>query len=187
MRSLMPEFARLVPVLLSSLLAAGLAGADCGTARQAHERWLAGSFTVERRLHISLNGDLVKLQVARLSYVDGELDTEVVEDEVLAKSVAFDGEGDMVVAIPFACDRLRSVGSGRFELSSEDGTETALFELDLERRALVPVEWRLEARERFLFKKLHLDGRAEYSNFEWRRERAVVPESAGEPVGDAGT
>lgn len=98
------------------------------------------------------------------------MDVQVLEEEIVSKSLVLDGEGDPVLDLVFSCARIEVLGEGRFALTSEDGTETATFALDAERDALRPVRWRLETTERFLFKKLEIEGLAEYGDFEWRDE-----------------
>lgn len=142
---------------------------ECATVQRAHERLLDSSFEVGRTFRMSVNGKLKKREVARLTYSAGELETEVIEDEVHSKVLVFDSEDeDFVLEIEFACERLEEAGEGRYELTSEDGLEVAEFELEEETGALRPVAWRLDTTARLLFKKLVMEGRAEYSGFEWR-------------------
>ena len=161
-------------VLLLWPLLTGMASAECERVREAHDRLLAESFEVERRFELSMNGKPKRRELARLTSVEGVLETEVLEEEVLSKGLVLEGEGeDFVLGIGFSCDRLEALGEGRFELTSEDGLERAELELDPERGALRPVGWRLEARERFLFKKLLIEGRADYRGFRWLELRAL--------------
>lgn len=119
---------------------------------------------------MSVNGKLKKRELAHLAYSAGELETEVLDEEVLSKNMVFEGgEGkDFALDADFSCDRLRRIAGGRIELASDDGLEVVVFELDEERGALRPVNWSLDTTERFLFKKFVVAGRAEYSSFEWR-------------------
>ena len=138
-------------------------------AREAHDRFLQSSFEVERTFRMSVNGNLKKREVARLRYSEGELETVVLEDEVLSKAMVFEGEGkDFALEFEFDCERLEALGDGRYALTSQDGLEIAEFDLDEETGALVPVAWRLDTTERFLFKRFVMEGRVEYSGFEWR-------------------
>lgn len=158
----------LVLLLLWPILVA-LTPEECATIGRAHERLLESSFEVERTFSMSVNGNLKKREVARLTYSAGELATEVVEDEVLSKVMVFESDGkDFVLEIRFACDRLEGTGEGLYELASEDGLEVAEFELEDATGALRPVAWRLDTTERFLFRKLVMAGRAQYSGFEWK-------------------
>lgn len=163
-----PRARMLVIVLLWPALVA-MTPDECATVQRAHERLLNSSFEVERTFRMSINGNLKKREVTLLTYSAGELETEVIEDEVHSKILVFDSEGeDFVLEIEFACERLEEVGDGRYELTSEDGLEVAEFELDDETDALRPVTWRLDTTARLLFKKLVMEGRTEYSGFEWK-------------------
>lgn len=148
----------------------GLAPAQCPSLETAHERFLAGSFALERHFRFSVNGKLKRREVAKLAYAQGVTDIEVLEIEILSKGLVLDGEGDPVIDLVFSCARLEGLGANRFALTSEDGTETAIFALDSERNALRPIRWRLMTTERFLFKKFEIEGVAEYGDFEWRDE-----------------
>ena len=144
---------------------------ECSAVRQAHERLLEGSFEVERTFRLSVNGDLKNREVARLTYSAGELETEVVEYEAFSKMWVHENEGkDFVLEIRFSCERLEAAGEGRYELTSEDGSEVAEFELGDESGALRPVAWRSDETARLLFKKFAISARAEYSGFEWCAE-----------------
>ena len=57
-----------------------------------------------------------------------------------------------------------------------DGREVAEFRLDEEAAAWVPIAWRLDTTERFLFKKFVMEGRVEYAGFEWTAPRAEPSE-----------
>lgn len=148
----------------------GLAPSECPPLESAHERFVTGSFALERTFLFKINGALKRREVANLAYTDGALKIEVLEEETLSKGLAIDGEGDPVLDLAFSCARLEALGEGRFALTSEDGTETATFLLDAERQALRPVEWRFGTTERFLFKKFEIEGLADYADFEWRDE-----------------
>ena len=144
---------------------------ECSAVRQAHERLLEGSFEVERTFRLSVNGNLKNREVARLTYSAGELETEVVEYEAFSKMWVHENEGkDFVLEIRFSCERLEAAGEGRYELTSEDGSEVAEFELGDESGALRPVAWRSDETARLLFKKFAISARAEYSGFEWYAE-----------------
>ena len=145
----------------------GLAPSECPPLETAHQRFLAGSFALERTFLFRVNGALKRREVANLTYADGALEIEVLEEETPSKGLVIDGEGDPVVDLVFSCSRLDALGEGRFALTSEDGTETATFVLDAERQALRPVGWRFGTTERFLFKKFEIEGRADYDDFEW--------------------
>lgn len=146
----------------------GLTNDQCATAAAAHERFLESSFEVERLFEMSVNGNLKKREVARLVYSGGELAVEVIEDQVLSKGLVFEGEGkDFALETSFSCERIEADGDGHFDLASEDGLEVVEFVLDENSRALRPVSWRLDTIERFLFKKFVIEGRVQYSNFEW--------------------
>ncbi len=154
----------------------GLSADQCATVAAAHSRFREGSFAVERLFRMSVNGNLKKREVAHLVYADGELETEVLEEEVLSKGMVFEGEGkDFALESGFSCDRVEADGEGRFELTSEDGLEVIEFLMDEDQGALRPVSWRLDTTERFLFKRFVIEGRVEYSDFEWLEGR-VVPE-----------
>lgn len=161
-------------VLVASLGFQALATAaaspqDCSTATSAFERLLDGSFEVERTFRMSVNGNLKRREVVTLTSSGGEFEIEVLEDEVLSKSMVFeDGGKDFMLAFEFDCERLRVTRGGNFALISEDGLEVAEFRMDEKARALVPVSWRLDTTERFLFKKFVIEGRAEYTAFSWR-------------------
>ena len=147
----------------------GLSPDQCSSVAEAHQKLLDSSFSVERQFRMSVNGDLKKREVARLFQSEGQLETEVLEDEVLSKNMVFESEGkDFALDSEFTCGRVRSLDDGRWELASEDGLETVVFEMDEDRNALRPVAWTLDTTERFLFKKFVVEGRVEYSNFEWR-------------------
>lgn len=140
----------------------------CDRVREAHTRLREGSFEVERRFRISINGEPKRLEVALLTSSAGDLVTRVLKEEILSRGLVLEGDGkDFALGIDFSCDRLEALGDARFELTSEGGRERARFELDSERGALKPVDWRLEARERFLFKRLFIEGEAKYSGFRW--------------------
>jgi len=159
----------MIGLLLWPGLLVALTAEECSTAQGAHEKLLESSFEVERTFRMTVNDDLKKREVSLLSYSAGELETEVLEDEVHSKILVFDTEDeDFVLELPFACERLVEPAPGRYELTSEDGLEVAEFELDVEAGALRPVAWRLDTTARFLFKKLVMAGRVEYSGFEWK-------------------
>ncbi len=156
-----------MPLLWPLLVA--LTPEECSTVREAHERLLRSSFEVERTFRMTVNDDLKKREVTLLTYSEGELSTEILEEEQHSKMLVFDTEGeDFVLELPFSCERLAASEEGRFELASKDGLEVAVFELDAETGALRPLAWRLDTTARFLFKKLAMAGRVEYSGFEWK-------------------
>ncbi len=167
--NMLPSFS-LLSLLLLWPATVGLAPAQCPTLETAHERFLASSFTLERHFRFSVNGELKRREVARLAYADGVTDIEILEEEILSKSLVLDGQGDPVIDLAFSCARLEELSDGRFALNSEDEIETATFALDSERNALRPVRWHLITTERFLFKKFEIVGVAEYGDFEWDDE-----------------
>lgn len=170
-----------VGLALLWVLSSGMTSGACDRLRAAHTRLLEGSFALEREFSLSINGEPKRRQLARLTSTDGELVTEVVEEEVLSRGLVLDGKGgELALGIPFSCERVEALGSGRFELTSEDGLERVEFELDPRRDALLPLRWRLEARERFLFKKLLIEGSAEYRGFRWLESPAGAADRSRE-------
>lgn len=118
---------------------------------------------------MTVNDELKRREIARLSYAAGKLETEILEEETLSKLMVFEpDETDLALDVGFACERVEDLGQGRFAVTSEDGEEVAEFALDAERGALRPVSWRLESTARLLFKKLEFVGSAEYSGFRWK-------------------
>ena len=157
----------LVMAFLSGPALAALTTEDCSTVRKAHEELLASSFEVERTFQLSVNGHLKIREVALLTFSGGTLETEVIEYEQSSKMWVHDNEGkDFVLEITFACERLETGGDGSYELESEDGLEMATFQMRNETGDLRPVAWRTDETARFLFKKLSIEGRVEYTNFE---------------------
>ena len=145
-----------------------LTSEECSTVRRAHEQLLEGSFEVERTFRLSVNGDLKNREVALLTYSAGRLETEVVEYEAFSKIWVHENEGkDFVLEMELACERLEALGEGRYELTSEDGLEVAVFELADEPGALRFVAWRSDDEARLLLKKFAISARAEYADFEW--------------------
>lgn len=145
------------------------AGEDCAAARAARERLFDGGFEVVRTFTISINGKPKRREVARLSFEAGELEVTLLEEEVLSRGLVLESDGgDFFVDAKLACERLRRTGTSVYELDSEDGLEVVTFELDTESGTLRPLSWRLDTTERFLFKKLMIEGRATYSNLRRR-------------------
>jgi hypothetical protein len=139
---------------------------DCSELEAAHGSLLKASFSVERHFEARLNGKLVVRETTLLSYADGKLTKEVIEKEVFDKRVALEeGPGDPAVDLPFACERVRQLEDGRYELSSADGNESVLFSWDREEGILVPIAWINTEKKRFLFKKFLIEARATYHNF----------------------
>jgi len=156
-----------LPLLWGALV--GLSPADCPPVESAWEELVAGGFEVERSFRMTVNDDLKRREVARLRYAAGELETEILEEETLSKLMVFEPDDtDLALEVGFACERVEDLGEGRFSIVSENEEETAIFALDAERGALRPESWRLEAKARFLLKKLAIVGVADYSNFRWR-------------------
>ena len=153
-----------------------LAPGECRPLEEAHERFLASGFTATRSLQFSLNGQLKRREVARMSYSAANVDVIVVEEEVLSKNIVIEGEGDPLIDLEFSCSRLEALGRNRFVLRSEDGTETATFVLEPERRVVRPESWRLAETERFMFKKFEIEGAASYEDFGWTEGPAIEAE-----------
>ncbi|MDH3588569.1 MAG: hypothetical protein OEQ74_04125, partial [Gammaproteobacteria bacterium] len=70
-------------------------------------------------------------------------------------------------SVPFACDRLRRNEQGRFELEAPEDPEIVVFEYDADNAVLLPLSWNFDAKERFLFKKFHIQAQAIYSNLSY--------------------
>lgn len=152
-----------LPALLWPAMAA-LAEPRCQEIATAHEAMRNGSLRLERRLEMSVNGEPKKREVARLALEAGVLETEILEEETLSNVFVFDGRGDdPALGIKFDCARLERLSGNRYRLTSEDGLETAVFELTGGGAQAAPVEWRFATVERFLFRKLEIRGRADYT------------------------
>jgi hypothetical protein len=165
-------------VLLAPLWAAlvGLSPAECPPIEEAYHELEASSFEVLRTFRFTVNDNLKRRELARLRYTGGELETEILEQETLSKTMVFEpDETDLALEVGFACERVEDLGEGRFAVASEDGTERAVFALDSERGALRPESWRLETSERLLFKKFVLEGVAEYEGFRWLEPEPPEP------------
>ncbi len=161
----------LVPaaLLIPCSAVAALTPGECSVVSRAHERLLESSFQTERTFTLTVNGDLKNREVARLSYSAGELETEVLEYEARSKMWVYENEGrDFVLEASFGCDRLEAAGGSRYELTSEDGSEVAEFELEDESGTLRPIAWRSDETARVLFKKFAISARVVYADFEWR-------------------
>ena len=142
---------------------------ECRDAEAAHAALLTGSFSVERRFTLTLNGKLKVRKLVHLQSTDGELTRETLEVEKYdSKLVLEEGEGDAILEIPFACDRLEHLDDGSLRLTSPDGTEKVVFAWSAEREgALEPVSWRSDETARFLWKKFVIEAVAQYENFVW--------------------
>ena len=135
----------------------------------AHATLRGGSFSVDRRFTLKLNGKLKARGLVRLKSTDGVLTRETLEMERYDDRLVLDeGDGDAILEIPFACERLERLDDGSFQLTSADRTERVVFVWSAGREgALEPVSWRADETDRFLWKKFVVEAVAQYENFVW--------------------
>lgn len=152
-------------------LMTAMSPSECESIETRHAELLAGSFEVLREFRMSINGELKKRELVRVSFDNGAFETEILEEETYSKMLVLDGGGgDPALSIPFDCARLEQLEDevDGYRLTSEDGLEWVVFRRHEPTDTLAPTEWRLETVERFLFKKLEIRGEASYSDFRAR-------------------
>lgn len=153
----------------ATLAAVPRGSAICTELEAAHRALLEGSFSVERQLSLTINGEPKLRELVRLTYHAGKLQRQTLSRELLDDSLVLEeGEEESALALPFACERLMARGEGRWELASADGTETVLFAGGIGQGSLRPLRWRSAERTRFLWKKLAIEAVADYREFAWR-------------------
>ena len=116
-----------------------------------------------------INGELKARQTTRMTYDDGSLKREVLSEELLDKNLVLDEEEVLsVLTLPFDCARLTKNPDGRYELTSANHAEKAVFELREAELALRPLRWTNTETVRFLWKKLEIEAVAMYHDFAWQ-------------------
>ena len=155
--------------LAAALMLAAPGSEECSTIQAAHQALLESSFTAERHFTLVMNGELKARQKSRVTYSDGQLATETLSQELLRKNLVLEEEDTLsVLTLPLDCQRLVRTADGRFELTSADETEKAIFELRDGEEALRPVSWSSNERVRFLWRKLQIEAMVTYRDFSWR-------------------
>lgn len=169
------------------LLACGAGAADpvddatCERIAAAHAQWLRSCFDVRRDVEIEIDSQLATREDAVVAYRSGEVAIEVLEKEVSEKRLSINGEGDMAIEIPFACDRLTTLDKQTYTLVGPSEPERVTFRYDEGR--LTPLRWDFEATERFLFRRYHLVARAIYRDARRRNCAGEGPEvELGKPL-----
>ena len=155
--------------LLMLLLLLTPSSQKCVALQSAYENLIAGSFTVERRLTVIMNGKVKLRELARLTSSGRKLTIERLEVERLDKKLVLEeSQTDPGLELGFPCERVEELEDGRYVVRSENGAEELELVLDVGRNALIPAVWRSKEKTRFLWKKMIFETEVIYGGFEWR-------------------